>query len=258
MRRGLIVCLVVLAGAGILTGVVSASTPRARLHGFMCRHALDPSNRTVSTTAAMRPRSGTKHMAMRFELLERTHSSPVPTEVTGGDLDTWITPGNPTLGQRPGDVWIVRHPVADLAAPAHYRFRVSFRWTASHGHVLGVEVRTSPSCYQPELRPDLLVISISVQPISGQPNSERYTAVIGNHGKTAAGPFQVWFTYGQVIEKRYETGLRPQTTLKESFVGPVCTTDTAPTVRVDPTHEVDDSNPANNAMTASCSTTTGT
>ena len=38
-----------------------------------------------------------------------------------GDLGKWIYPPDKTLGQRPGDVWKVNHPVAQLStAPAYY------------------------------------------------------------------------------------------------------------------------------------------
>jgi CARDB len=256
MRRGLVLCAVALVGMGTVAGAVSAANSRAHLRGFECKRALDPSGRVVSVRAVMRPVSGTRHMAMRFELLRKAKTGGPDAEVPGGDLDTWITPADTKLGQRPGDVWIVNHPVSDLAAPAHYHFRVSFRWTGTQGRTLASAVRVGPTCYQPELRPDLLVVSITVQPIPGQSSSERYVAVIGNHGRTAAGPFQVWFSYGQTVEQRNLTGLQPQKMVKETFTGPECTT-TAPTVTVDPTHQVDDANSSNNSMTANCSGSTG-
>ena len=43
-----------------------------------------------------------------------------------------------------------------LPAPATYRFRVTFRWMGSSGQQLLSAVQTSSTCYQPELRADLL------------------------------------------------------------------------------------------------------
>ena len=94
-------------------------------------------------------------MAMRFDLLMSSNDGSAPKVVSSGDLGVWITPKNPTLGQLPGDVWKLQKSVVNLAAPATYRFRVTFRWIGAGGHTLGTAVRLSPRCQQRELRPDL-------------------------------------------------------------------------------------------------------
>ena len=71
----------------------------------------------MSVTAVMRPVPGTTKLAMRFELLSRRHRSGGAVSITAHGLGNWITPDDRTLGQRPGDVWIVDHPVVDLDAP---------------------------------------------------------------------------------------------------------------------------------------------
>ena len=113
-----------------------------------------------------------------------------------GDLGTWRSPKDPTLGRRAGDVWMLRKTVSDLDAPARYRFRVTFRWLGVHGTVLATAVRDSGSCTQRELRPDLLVRGTTVTDITGAPARQRYTADIADAGATAAGPFAVLFTPG--------------------------------------------------------------
>jgi hypothetical protein len=162
MRRFLSICVAVsLIGAGVATaaGVVA---PRARLRHLVCQRALDPVGRAISVTAVMRPVKGTVKMSLRFELLSRGKGVSALSPVSGGDLNSWISPPNPTLGQRSGDVWNVKKPIVDLMAPATYQFRVQFRWTGAHGRVLGTTSRNSQTCFQPELRPDLAVRSISV------------------------------------------------------------------------------------------------
>ena len=130
---------------------------------------------------------------MRFELLTRSQASPAATLVRGGDLGTWIPPNDPAFGQQPGDVWKVNKLVVDLTAPATYRFRVTFHWTGAGRRPLGSAMRYSARCSQPELRPDLAVSSILVQPIAALPNSDAYVAQIANQGATAAGP---WLSRG--------------------------------------------------------------
>ena len=134
-----VLCLLACAGA-------SGSTQDAQLRGFVCKQAQNPANRVVSVTAVMKPVTGTRTMELRFELLERAAGTHVMTEVSGGDLDTWLSPRDRTLGRQPGDVWVLKHPVKDLAGPARYRFRVSFRWKGKHGRVLGKVARESSGC----------------------------------------------------------------------------------------------------------------
>ncbi len=247
---------VVLALAGAAGFAAAAESPRATLIGFQCQQASAPAGRGIEITAVMRPLSGTKAMRLRFELLTRPRSATRYTVVTGQDLGRWFAPTNPpTLGQRPGDKWVFKKPVVDLSAPASYRFRVDFRWLGTHARVLGTETRYSPVCEQ--AASDLLVKSIAVRAVANKPNLNRFAAVIGNDGNAGAGPFAVEFTDAPASPKtRTVSYLRPGDTVRESFVGPKCTSGAA-TVTVDPADQTDDYNRANNAMTAVCSGSTG-
>ncbi len=258
MKRLLLVGSLTLAAASLsVAGIAAASEPpRASLTGFQCQQASEPAGRGMQTIAVMRPLSGTKAMRLRFELLSKPRSGGGYTVVAQGDLGRWIAPTNPpTLGQRPGDKWILKKQVVDLAAPASYRLRVDFRWLGTHSRVLGTATRYSPVCVQ--TAPDLLVKSIAVRPVSGKPNLNRYIAVIGNDGDAGAGPFVVQFTDPPASPKsRTVSYLRPRDTVRESFVGPKCTSGTA-TMTVDPGDQTDDYNRSNNVMTAVCSGSAG-
>jgi hypothetical protein len=252
MKRALMLAGVV-AVLGAVAAAGAAAPPRAALRGFICQHALDPAARAVSVKGVMRPLAGTKKMQLRFQLVSRSKSSGT-SMVNGGDLGTWITPANATLGQRHGDVWILNKQVVNLAAPASYRFRVSFRWLGAHGHVLGTAVRETHSCWQPELRADLAVQSIAVQSVKDKPNVDQYVAVIRNSGSSAAGPFEILFSPGGAMKVKTKnvSGLAAHKQLRVSFFGPVCSSSAPTTVTVDPNDQVDDFNRANNAMTAAC------
>jgi CARDB len=227
--------------------------PRSQLTAFGCTHALDPGARAVAIKATMRPLSGTRKMAMRFELLQRSPGLPVQ-EVSAGDLGVWRTPPNPTLGQLAGDVWRLQKSVYNLAVPFSYQFRVSFRWTGLHGKVLGTATRYSHTCRQRELRPDLTVKSIAVYAIAGHPKKELYTAVIANQGLTGAGPFQVLFAPGDTSPPATDTitflGAGKTRTL--SFTGPLCDSASPPTVSADSASQVDDFDRTNNTVVATC------
>jgi hypothetical protein len=256
VRRLLTGLVAVGAVAAAPVASVSAAAPaRSQLASFSCTHALDPGARAVGVTATMRPLTGTRRMAIRFELLQRSPGLPVQ-EVTAGDLGVWRTPANPTLGQLPGDVWRLQKSVYNLDAPFTYQFRVSFRWTGLHGKVLGSATRLTRTCRQRELRPDLAVKSITVAAVAGHPNKNLYTAVIANQGLTGAGPFQVLFAPGDTSAPTTDTitllGAGATRTL--SFMGPRCDAANPPTVSADSTSQVDDFDRSNNVLAATCPT----
>lgn len=242
------------ATATVAGAAAPAPPPRASLTQFSCVRALDPDNRSVSVRAVMRPLAGTRRMAIKFDLLEQTAGSAPEALGKVGGLGVWITPTNPTLGQLSGDVWRLSKPVINLEAPAGYQFRVTFRWNGSHGRILGTAVRLSRTCHQPELRPDLLVDTISVTAISGQPEQDLYSAVIADEGATGAGPFEVLFAPGDTSAPITDTVqfLGAHKTRQLSFVGPVCNPSNPPTITVDAASQVDDYNRANNVMSAEC------
>jgi CARDB len=235
-------------------GAASGAPPRVQLRAFVCHRALDPPNRSISVTATMRPAPGTRHLSLKFELLSRGAGGAAEKVVRAGDLGVWIAPQNPTLGQLPGDVWNLQKSVVELAAPDVYRFRVAFRWTGAGGRVLGSAVRSSRRCLQQELRPDLLVRSIAVTAVPARPNKDLYTAVIANAGNTGAGPFDILFAPadGSAPKTHTVAHLRPHSSRRESFLGPLCTAASDPTITVDSASQIDDLNRANNALTATC------
>ncbi len=258
LKRSIIVG--VLAACGLWPSVSAlgdqpgSALPRAQLRDFVCQRARDPAQRELSVQTVMRPMPGTEQMAVRVELLSRTKPSGPFHALSGRYLGQWLTPADPTLGQRPGDVWIVNHPVLDLAAPATYRFRITFRWSGTAGQQLGTTTVTSEKCFEPELRPDLEVSSFTAVTIAGQPN-DLYTAHIVNAGGSNAGPFEVEFTpTGGAPVQIVQVGLlQARASITEQFVGPLCTPATAPTVTVDPLHQVsDDLDAANNSLIATC------
>ena len=255
IRRLLLAALPVLC-AGLVAPAIAAadsSSSAALLRDFVCLRARDPAQREISVEAVMRPVGGTLRMALRFQLLRQTKGTGPFRTVTGRNLGSWVTPDNPTLGQRPGDVWNVNHPVLDLDGPATYRLRVTFRWTGVGGRVLDTAVQMSPKCYEPELRPDLLVQSIRVHSIRGNAKQDRYVAEIRNDGGSAAGPFDVVFSPGGPYPAQTVpvSVLGAHASIYETFVGPVCSA-ADPTVTIDDPLVTDDLNPANNTLIATC------
>jgi hypothetical protein len=248
-------------GAALVPGIASAAAPspstaappRTHLSRVTCHHALDPAARYVSLTAVMRPLPATQRLAVRFRLLERAAGASSYTSVPAAGLGRWLFPKDPsTLGQRPGDVWKVVKPIADLAAPATYRFAVDFRWLAADGHALGTVTRLSRRCFQPELRPDLVVRSIEVSADPSRSGFDDYLVEVDNTGATAAGSFTVEFSGGGAVRDQTVDRLDAHSSRRLRFVGPVCRPGAPPTVTADPQHQVDVYTRAQATMVAAC------
>ncbi len=254
MRRFLpLLTLLAFVAAALPATASTKVAPRDTLTAFVCQRALDPPDRSVSIKAVMRPVTGTRSLALKFDLLKKQAGA--TRILTGaGDLGVWLSPKNPTLGRRSGDIWELTKAVSNLEAPASYRFRVTFRWLGVHGKVLATATGQSAACTQRELRPDVLVKSVAVAAIPHKPHKQRYTVVIANAGASSAGPFQVLFTPGDGSPSRTHTvaQIAAHASRRLSFVGPLCTTASPPTVVADSAGQVDDSDRDNNAMTVTC------
>lgn len=263
MRRLRLILCAAAAGGGLgaagpwgsaTATATTAAPPRAQLTLLACRSTPQPAHRRVSIITVMRPVPGTRTLSVRVSLLEKRPGALVQMIGHSGDLGRWVTPAQPTLGRRPGDVWKLAKVVYDVDAPATYRFRVSFRWLGAHGRVLKTATRQSGRCSVRELRPDVLVRDVAVAPVAGRPGRDRYVAVIANRGATASGPFSVLFTpgNGRPPQSRGVGSLRPRTSRRIAFVGPTCDGTSPPTVVADPTDRVDDYDRSNNALTVAC------
>jgi hypothetical protein len=252
VKRAVTVLGIMVCGVPGVALAASGVPPRAAVRALVCQRALDPPARAVSVTAVMRPLAGTARLAVNFSLLEKAAGVPTWSPLAGPGLGVWISPADPTLGQRPGDVWYVNHPVADLAAPARYRFSVRFRWIGAHDRVIGAATRTSGVCVQPELRPDLVVNSVAITPDPSNAKLDTYVAVIGDTGAGGAGPFAVELSDQGSATDRTVQHLAGHATRKLGFTGPACNPHDPPTVTVDPTDQVDVFSRSQASLTVPC------
>ncbi len=225
---------------------------RASLTSAACRRALTPNRRTVSITSVMRPLPGTVRLTMRFQLFGQNAGRVIT--VHGGDLGSWLAPQPPTLGQLPNDVWIVHHPVSGVPVPGVYHFRVSFRWIGSNQRTLGTTVRLGPDCTQPDMRPELNVDSVSVQPVSGNPAEDTYSAEVSNMGLTTADSVEVQLTpVGGSSQSVTVPQLLPREQRVVEFTGAACNAALGgPTVAIDPEHRISQRPGGTASITATC------
>lgn len=248
-----------MAIAGLLaSGSALADTTPAALSAYSCQRALDPPLRGISVTALMRPVPGTERMQLRFDLLRARHLRGPYHAVHGPNLGRWLSPRDPQLGRQPGDLWRVPHPVVGLSAPAFYRLRVSFRWLGAGNRRLDQRLRMTPTCHQPELRPDLAMGSLTITPSTAHPGADDYVAVIRNRGVTGTGPFYVQLTLPDGSTASQSVGwLGARSGRRLRFLAAACTAGTTVTAVADPAGTIDDFDPADNALQVSCPATNG-
>lgn len=235
--------------------IPAAPAPAARLRDYACHTGRQPSSRSIFVAAEMRALSRPAHLALRARLLRSPlgRSAGAWQVVTAGSLGRWLRPANATLGERHGDVWIVRLPVQDLQAPGRYRLQVAFRWSDRRGRPLAAVKRLSPVCRQPDPRPDLRVITpVRVSRQSGDPTQDVYVVRVGNGGRSAAGPFAVRLDDNGTSQRRRVAGLPAGESVTLRFEAPACSTAAPPQVIVDPDDQVQDADRANNVATVSC------
>jgi CARDB len=260
MKRLTLICcslaaaLAVAAPAALASRAdVGATPPRDALGAIACHQAINPLQREVKVQATMRPVTGTQTLEIKFSLSLTAPGAPAAVVVASG-LGQWLTPSDPTLGQRPGDIWELSKPVYNLGGGS-YRYAVAFRWLGVDGKVLKTATLNSSSCTIKELRPDLAVRSVTVKPVSGAPEGDRYIALIANQGLSASGPFSVLFDPG-VAGARSQTktvgSLDPGQSVTVRFSGPACDAASPPTVVANSTGSVDESQRANDALTVAC------
>jgi hypothetical protein len=246
------VCLALTGPAAVALGADGTAPPSAQLTDFSCQRAVDPLLRGMSVAAVMRPIPATRQMQMKAVLLKASrrlgHYRVVPHL---RDLDHWISPTDPTLGQRPADVWRVIFPVVGLPAPAFYRLRISFRWIELARRVLATRTLSTSACHQLELRPDLVASSLTVKSAAG--GEDRYVAVVRDRGLTGAGPFAVQLnaTTG-ILGTQTVTWLGSHVSKRLVFLAPACTSGSGLTLAVDPDEQVLDYDRANNTLSITC------
>ncbi|HEY6397958.1 MAG TPA: CARDB domain-containing protein [Solirubrobacteraceae bacterium] len=258
MRRVLAASVALaLAGTGAATTVSAAAPPtlRVSLAGFVCQTALDPPTRGIAVKAVMRPVPSTVAMQIKFDLLraKRRGGQFRLVKARRVNLGRWISPLSPTLGQLPGDVWNSIGEVANLPAPALYRLRVTFRWLGTGSVRLAQTVRSSSVCFQPELRPDLVMRSLAIAPLASKNGVDTYDAVVANRGATAAGSFDVSLAVAQtVVDTISIPQLGPHRSRQAHLSGPACTTGEVITITADPAHRVDVYDRSRGALAVVC------
>ena len=212
-----------------------------------CHTGLTPAERSLEVDAVMKPVSGTVRMGLRFDVSMRTPQNQTFTPVPGPGLGVWKR-SHSKVSQ-----FEIDKGVDNLQAPAGYRLLVGFRWYGAHGKVLRTAHRTTRVCSEPDLRPNLVVKNIVVEPPTANGKPWHYTVVVRNIGQTDAGPFNVGYSAPDAPAQTLPiAGLPPATQTRVTFTGTPCVSATPPTFTADVSNQVDESSETDNLGTATC------
>ena len=204
--------------AAALAAPAPAAAAPAAVKVLECTPALEPGARTATFEARIRDTEGdADRLQVRFALQTRTLGELGYRKVVAPGFGVWLTSDHGV------DRYAYAKTVVNLAAPATYRMVVRFRWLDAAGETLRTAKRTSAACRQPDLRPDLVVRGIEVEP-AREPGLRRYVVALRNTGRTAAAASAVRFRIGAGEALTRDTAaLEPATTRLVAFTAPACT-----------------------------------
>ena len=179
--------IVLLALLALAPAASAATAPKVRL--VACQSALEQSDRYAVFEGRMRSVAGDARMQMRFTLEVRDEETRRWHAVATPGFGRWVS-SDPGVSR-----YVYTKRVENLVAPAGYRAVVRFRWLDADGHRLASQRAVSPVCSQPDLRPNLRPLDITVR-ATPKPDRVRYAIPVVNRGRSVAGAFELALTVG--------------------------------------------------------------
>jgi hypothetical protein len=224
----------------ILAAPAEASGPaKARL--LSCQPALEQADRSATFEGDMRRHPGAVKLQMRFTLQARRSDRRGWVRVAAPGWDTWTT-------SDPGKLrYVYDKTIENLPAPGTYRSSIRFRWLDALGRTIASTRRVSPSCRQPDPRPDLELGQIAYA-------DGAYSVPVRNDGRSLAGAFDVALSVdGAPQAPRTVTSLLAGERAVLSIEAPPCDgAGEGVRVSLDPDLAVDESDELDNVVVVPC------
>lgn len=266
LSRAALAALLAITPLALATGTASAasaSKPRALAPPSVklpydarmvsCTRSPKTDSRTAVVGASMRPIGDGTRLALKVDLFQKPLSGgrwTLRADVPG--LGSWSEPSDPSIGTRSNDVYKYRQAVGRLIVPYSYRFRVAFRWSDVNGRVVREETATTAVCREPDLRPDLTITNVTVEPGVTE-RTTIYNLTVRNIGRSAAVNIGISSPTSGIRAIRR---LGPLESTEMMFIGPACTPELpGQTFTVDPSNLIDEARETNNSLLATCPAT---
>jgi CARDB len=207
-----------------------------------------PADRYAVFVGQMPALQGTEHMWMRFDLYERPNGTgPWLQVVDVPKFGIW----QKSQAGRPGFIYTKR--VDALQAPAAYRAVVRFRWYDAAGKLQRRARRVSPTCHEPDPRPDLAVGRVTAKDVGG--GKLRYVIRVLNEGRSDAGAFDTVLSVNGIAQPAVNVaGLPVGGIARVVVVAPRCAAGSNIRVTLDPADVIDEIRERNNVVARPCPT----
>jgi hypothetical protein len=247
VKRPLLPILLALAALGLAPAAAVQAASPSDVHLTACGTSLEQPLRNMAVEGRMRLVSGARKLQMRFDLQVLTPDRPRWTAVVAPGFGVWNT-ADPTPKR-----YVFEKRVEALAAPARYRMVVRFRWLGAGDRRVASAKQVSPTCAQPDLRPDLAPVRLLIGRNQDR-GGRRYVVTVANTGGSTSGAFDVTVQVGGVLiaPPVALTGVRVDGRSELVLSGPACPEGARVTVRVDPRNAVAEGDEADNRLTRAC------
>jgi hypothetical protein len=250
MRRFLPVVLVVVVALPLAAATAQAAVEPVVLGVDVssCQTGASATQRNAVFTGSMPADSDAMRLGMRFDLQERRAGADDYKSPKLPNFGVWQKSDSGATG------YVIDKRVEQLAAGSSYRVVVHYRWYAKSGKLVRKAVRTSAVCKQPDLRPDLRLLSVGVEPGS-DPTTSIYRVTVRNEGVGAVvDPFRVTLALdGRALPVGEPVpSLAPGASSVASFTGPRCGAGSLLRAVVDPAGAVDESDETDNVLQRAC------
>ena len=234
------------AATATAPAAIAQQRPPLQARVVSCTVGATAAARTATFTASMPAIAGTARMWVRFTLLQRMDSDGEFVRVRLPGWGRWqrSDPGR--------TAFIYTKKVQGLRAPGAYRARVTFRWYGAGGRLLRTTTRTTRTCRQPDLRPDLEAGALTAGAGLGA-GTVTYLLDVVNDAAAPAGPFQVALTVAGMPQPPVRVdGLAPGERQVVSVPGPRCAPGSTVRLVLDPAAAVAESDEADDVADRPC------
>ncbi|MCW3010269.1 MAG: hypothetical protein JWO90_673 [Solirubrobacterales bacterium] len=243
--RHLLPLATVLAALALPGSAAAAALPALGVAVASCETGPGVGDRAVGFGATMPGAPGASVLAVRFTLEQRRGSGGWKTLRVRG-WERYERSADDATG------FVYQKRVERLAPGAWYRVVVRFRWTGAGGRLVKRATRTSRACRQPDLRPDLAVLSVTPEVLA--PDRTRYVVRVRNLARTAVqGPVRVGLAVdGVPLGTEGVPLLTAGATADVVFEGPACLPGGSLRAAVDPDDDLEEAREADNVLSLAC------
>jgi CARDB len=218
-----------------LVGLVAPATAAAA-PATVALTACQPRDRAAEFEARMDQIPGAARMKLRFTL-ETRRVGRAWKKVVAPELGGWRTADAQTTR------YISSRRVTALVGPASYRTVVRFRWLDADGAVVAASRARSRACWQPDHRPNLKLMALSVE------GGSNYLVLVANTGRSESGPFDLTITG---LPTQVVPTIAPGGEALIEVAGPACEPGAPITATADPLNLIAERSERDNALTRPC------